>query len=96
MFFPFFPVGLGAVYSWVVVWICNLITSNRSDIAVQNWVELPMLGVAYVTYAVHLVLTSRAKTMRVFLLLMFSLVLLVSANLVGCAKQEAVEPPFQS
>jgi len=55
-----------------------------------------MTILAYATYILHLILTSNAKTMRVFLLLMLRLILLICANFVGCAKMDMARTPFQN
>jgi hypothetical protein len=50
------------------------------------FVEIGTVPLAYYTYYIHWQLTKNAVTRRTFLLLMLSLVLFVSASLVGCER----------
>ncbi len=91
---PLFPTGLGYIYCRICIWIFSFLPVD--PVTIRNLFDLPAILLAYATYMVHFVLTRQAKFLRTFLLLMLSLGLLVSANLVGCAREEDAMPAFQN
>jgi hypothetical protein len=99
LLFFVFPIGLGAVYAWIAVWIFWH-TVGFSDegqmIRTENTAELVTFPLAYITYIIHWFLTWNAQKQRIFNLLMLCLVFLISANLVGCAKLDHARLPFQN
>jgi hypothetical protein len=93
--FFLFPFGLGDDYGLAFCWVWkNFFAEPIRDVSFAFFVSLAL---AYGTYLLHLLLTWRAKNRRIFLYLMLSLVLIVSANVVGCHNMEVDHQnnPFQ-
>jgi hypothetical protein len=88
IFSPAFPIGLGDVYGYLFAWILGFFSSDYAGNEVSHLIADVCIALAYITYGVHLHLTSKATTRRVFLLLMLSLILIMSANLKGCYDED--------
>jgi len=85
MSLPFIPMGLGEVYTYAIQWIFSFFIGDNAR-QLEGPIMLITYPLGYITYVIHLSQTQRAKTYRVFLLLMLSLVLISSASLAGCIK----------
>jgi hypothetical protein len=86
---PFVPYGLGVALVFAVDWAAGHMFSETSvpwQAAVAGVVGALMLLLGYVIYIVHWNLTCKATTMRNFLLLMLSFVLLTTGGLTACSK----------
>ena len=82
---PMLPGGLYNVFCFVYENV-----SDRFDLTLSNWLGLfilPVWPLSYIIFIIHYRLSMKAKTQRVFLLLMLSLVLLVCACVLGWAKE---------
>jgi len=93
------PFGLEDTYERIFRWAREI--SGAEPILNFSYLHIlwfVTFSLAYGTYLLHFILTWRAEKRRVFLLLMFSLVLIVSANVVGCHNMEIDHHnhPFQN
>ena len=95
LLFFLFPFGIGDDYSLAFLWVWKI--SGAEPIRDFSLVFFVTLVFAYGTYLLHFILTWRANNRRVFLFLMLSLVLIVSANVIGCHNMDIDHQnhPFQ-
>jgi hypothetical protein len=77
---PLLPVGLAFCFGGN---LDGIVGSSGPGLTLLEFFTVPL---AYCLYTLHLRLTLQAGTRRAFFLLMLSLILLVTASLVGCDK----------
>ena len=78
------PLGFLPTLFYPIEWIADRYWGAGP--LIENWSEV-LCPLSYIVFLVHFKWTFYAENRRAFLLLMFSLVLLVSASLVGCSKE---------
>jgi hypothetical protein len=94
--FFLFPLGLEDDYESIFRWVSNFF--GIGPIRNISSTLFLLVALAYGTYLIHFILTWNANRRRAFLLLMLSLILIVSGNVVGCHNMdiEHAKHPFQN
>jgi len=93
MFIPVLPWGLAGFIGFISERISSHFPAHS---LMADLIRLPgcilVIPLSYVIYIYHWRLTSKATSLRVFLLLMLCLILLCSASMQGCSKMDFLPP----
>jgi len=84
--FVLFPVGLGTAYVSILDLVDRIFSLKFHPYGLAMFLGILSVPMSYATYLIHLKLTLKAQKRKVFLLLLLSLVIFVSANVVACHK----------
>jgi len=96
LLFFLFPFGLADDCDWVIRRASKIFVAENHPIT--GFYVFVTFALAYGTYLLHFVLTWKTENRRFFLFLIFILIVIVSANVVGCHNMDIDHRnhPFQN